>query len=287
MKIGFIGLGLMGFPMAENVLKKSQPENFTVWNRTVEKSNSFKRANPSSTIGSSPSDVANKSDVVILVLTDDNANEQVMTDLIQANNSTLTVINMSTITPEKSIELHNKVRAKGFRYIEAPVSGTIGPAKQGTLKIYTGGVKELNDEMQSMLLTMGDQVFYIGEIGKASVIKLLINSNLAVYMSILSETLIAGEHLGLDKGKFLDIINGGIIATVASKLKGPNVLKDNFSVAFPFEHMLKDMSYSLSLLDSEKMPLVDVVKKQYESGLNAEKGKDFSAIFNYYKTLYE
>ena len=287
MKIGFIGLGLMGFPMAENVLNKLHPEKFVIWNRTVEKSKSFVSNHPEVKIASNPSEVADTSDVVVLVLTDDPANEAVMNDLLQTKNNSLTIVNMSTITPEKSISLHNKAKEKGFRYIEAPVSGTIGPAKQGTLKIYTGGAKELNDELQSLLLTMGDQVFYIGEMGKATTIKLLINSNLAVYMSILSETLLAGEKLGLDKEKFLNIINGGIIATVASKIKGPNVLKDNFSTAFPFEHMLKDMTYSLSLLDSNKMPLVDVVKKQYEAVLESEKGKDFSAIFNYYSGLYK
>lgn len=287
MKIGFIGIGLMGNPMAENVLNKLQPEKFVVWNRTEEKAKNFVTNHPKVVIASNPTEVADTSDVVILILTDDQANEAVLNTLLQTKNNSLTIINMSTITPDKSISLHNKAQQKGFRYIEAPVSGTTGPAKQGTLKIYTGGSKEVSDEMQDLLLTMGDQVFYIGEIGKAAVVKLLINSNLAVYMSILSETLLASEALGIDKEKFLDIINGGIISTVASKLKGQNALKGNFNTAFPFEHMRKDVTYSLSLLDSQKMPLIDVVKKQYDAGLNSEKGKDFSAIFNYYTSLYK
>ena len=287
MKIGFLGLGLMGFPMAENVLSKMQPEKLIIYNRSSEKSKKFRMDHEEGvTVVSSPVEVADLCDVAILVLTDDQANDEVMASLLKTVNKNLTIINMSTITPQKSIELYNSATKKGFNYIEAPVAGTTGPAKQGTLKIYTGGSKKVNDDMQSLLLTMGDKVFYMGDIGKASTVKLLINSNLAVYMSILSETLQAAEKLGIGSEKFLEIINSGPLASVASKGKGPNIIKGNFSVAFPFQHMLKDVTYSLSLLDSKKLPLIDLVKKQYESGLNLEKNKDFSAIYDYYAQLY-
>ena len=288
MKVGFIGLGLMGYPMAENVLTKFQPEKLILYNRSSDKSRKFRTEHEDNvTVVSSPVEVADLSDVVILMLTDNSANDDVMANLLKTVTKTLTIINMSTITPQKSIELCEKAVKKEFKYIEAPVAGTTGPAKQGTLKIYTGGSKDINDAMQSLLLTMGDKIFYMGEIGKAAIVKLLINSNLAIYMSILSETLLAAENLGIGSEKFLEIINSGPLATVASKGKGPNAVKNSFSVAFPFQHMLKDVTYSLSLLDSTKLPLIDLVKKQYESGLNSEKDKDFSAIYNYYKQLYK
>lgn len=287
MKIGFIGLGLMGFPMAENVLTKFQPEKLFVYNRSTDKARKFREAHDDVVAVSSPVEIADLSDVVIVMLTDDKANDDVFANLLKTVTKDLTIINMSTITPQKSIELYNNAKKKGFKYLESPVAGTIGPAKQGTLKIYTGGEKEVNDEVESLLATMGDLITYTGEIGKASTVKLLINSNLAVFMSILSETLLAADKLGIGKEKFLDILNNGPLASVASKGKGPNIIKDNFSTAFPFEHMLKDVSYSLSLLDSTKMPLIDLVKGQYESGLEKEKGKDFSAIYDYYKQLYK
>ncbi len=287
MKIGFIGLGLMGFPMAENVLTKLQPDKFFIYNRSTEKSKKFRETHDEVVAVSSPVEIGDNCDIAILVLTDDQANDDIMSKLLKTVSKDLTIINMSTITPQKSIELSEKVKKKGFKYLEAPVSGTIGPAKQGTLKIYTGGLKTVNDELQSILLTMGDQIFYVGDVGKASIVKLLINSILAVYMNILSETLLAADNLGIGKEKFLDIVNSGILATIASKGKGPNIIKDNYQVAFPFEHMLKDVTYSSSLLDPAKMPLINLVKQQYEAGLEKEKGKDFSAIFDYYKQLFK
>lgn len=288
MIVGFIGLGLMGFPMAENVLNKFNPERFIVYNRSSEKTKKFRSLHEDKvTAVSSPVEVADLSDVVILMLTDDAVNEEVLQSMLKTTTSSLTIINMSTITPSKSEELYRLATKKGFNYLEAPVSGTTGPAKQGTLKIYTGGLKKVNDDMESLLLTMGDVVTYMGEIGKAAITKLLINSNLAVYMNILSETLHAAEELGIGKEKFLDIINSGPLATIASKGKGASIVKDNFPTAFPFQHMLKDVAYSLSLLDSKRLPLIDLVKQQYESGLSAEKDKDFSAIYDYYTQLYK
>ena len=288
MKIGFIGLGLMGYPMAENVLNKIHPEKFILYNRTKNKSLDFKSNHVGDIqIASSPQEAADLSDVLILMLTDDSANTSVMNEILKSISRSLTIINMSTITQGKSIELCSLAIKKGFKYLAAPVSGTIGPAKQGTLKIYSGGSKEVSNEVQPILHAMGDQTFHIGEIGKEAIVKLLINSNLAVYMSILSETLLAAEALGINKDKFLDIINSGSLATVASKGKGPNVVKGNYTTTFPFEHMLKDVSYSLAMLDTKKMPLISLIKKQYESGLNQEKGKDFSAIFEYYESLYK
>lgn len=288
MKIGFCGLGLMGYPMAENILTKLNPEKLVLYNRTKSKAVDFKENHVGNIeLSSSPKELADNSDLIIVMLTDDSANTAVFTEILKSTQSPLTIINMSTITPGKSMELSNQCTKKGFRYLAAPVSGTVGPAKQGTLKVYVGGPKELYSEVQPILHAMGDQSFYIGEIGKAAIVKLLINSNLAVYTSVLSETLLAAENLGINKDKFLDIINSGALATVASKGKGPNMVKGNFSVAFPFEHMLKDVSYSLAMLDSKKMPLINLLKKQYEAGLDQERGKDFSAIFEYYSSLYK
>jgi 3-hydroxyisobutyrate dehydrogenase len=106
-------------------------------------------------------------------------------------------------------------------------------------------------------------------------------------MNILAETLNACAYLGLSEEKFLEIINSGPLATVVSKGKGPNIIQGKFQTAFPFEHLLKDVTYTLSLIDEKKLPLISLMKRQYESGLEKEKGKDFSAIYNYYSNLYK
>ena len=123
----------MGYPMAENVLNKLHPEKFILYNRTKNKSLDFKSNHIGDIhIASTPQEAADLSNMLILMLTDDSANSYVMNEILKSNNSSLTIINMSTITPGKSIELCNLATKKGFKYLADAVSGTIGTAKQGT-----------------------------------------------------------------------------------------------------------------------------------------------------------
>ena len=116
MKIGFIGLGLMGYPMAENVLNKIHPEKFILYNRTKNKSLDFKSNHVGDIqIASSPQEAADLSDVLILMLTDDSANTSVMNEILKSISRSLTIINMSTITQGKSIELCSLAIKKGFK----------------------------------------------------------------------------------------------------------------------------------------------------------------------------
>jgi 3-hydroxyisobutyrate dehydrogenase len=282
MKIGLIGTGLMGLPMGKNLIKKF---DLCVYNRTKEKANDLIELGAK--IKDSPSEIANQSDVVIIMVTDDKACDQIFNGeggVLKTTNTNLIIINMSTISPKKAKFLEEGCKKRSLLYSEAPVAGTVGPAIQGTLKIFFGGSKDILERVKPILETMGDKIFYIGEVGQASIVKLLVNINLAVQMSILSETLSTAESQGINPNDFLNIVNNTGISTVLSKFKGPNMIQGTFSPAFPFEHLLKDLKYGLSLGSDELLPLTKTTKELFEKGLLKEKGKDFSAIYDYYKS---
>ncbi|MFX1254129.1 MAG: NAD(P)-dependent oxidoreductase [Promethearchaeota archaeon] len=280
-KVGFIGTGLMGEPMASNVMKQF---SLNVFNRTKEKAQEL--INAGATWADNPKAVTNLSDAVILMVTDDQACLDIFSDpngILATTNKDAVIINMSTISPNISIKLANQADQHNLRYLEAPVLGSTGPAQQGTLKILVGGEESLYKKYLPILQTMGDGIHFIGEVGKATVLKLLINANLATQIAILSETLAIGQQNGLDQKAILDVINNSAVGTVVSKIKGPNMISRKYPTAFPYEHMLKDLSYASRLSDSSKLALITATKKVYEKGLNLDlKGADFSAVIEYY-----
>jgi 3-hydroxyisobutyrate dehydrogenase-like beta-hydroxyacid dehydrogenase len=283
MEIGFIGLGLMGEPMARNVLKKYKVNLF---NRTKQKANNL--VEMGAVWKNSPKDVCNSSDITIIMLSDNKACEEIFFNqdgVVSASRKDSIIINMSTITPEMSIKLSKTVQDHELAYIEAPVSGTTGPAKAGTLKIYYGGEKSLFEKVEPVLSTMGDKITFIGEIGKASLIKLLINANLAVQMAILSETLYIAEKNGFSKEDFLEIIQNSAVSTRIGQGKAQNLLKEEYPVAFPYELIIKDLNYGLTL-GKEEMKMIKGTRDLYFSGLAFGLGrKDFSAIYELYKQM--
>ncbi|MFX1519762.1 MAG: NAD(P)-dependent oxidoreductase [Promethearchaeota archaeon] len=283
MKVGFIGLGHMGRPMAENVLKKYP---LVIYNRTKDKAKPL--LDKGAIWADSPQKVADESDFVILMVTDDKVCTEVITGttgITNTKNLKVTVVNTSTISPSKSREFFKLLTARHLRYVEAPVSGSTVPAKDGTLKILVAGEKKDFDYVQPVLSTMGDKIFYIGNIGKAAELKLLLNVNLAVMTAIFSETLTLGQSCGIPPATMLDIMNSTNIGNVISKGKGPNMIKGEYPTTSPYPHIIKDLTYALQLAESKKfsMPVASLVKDLYIKGLKqglAE--KDFSAILEVY-----
>ncbi len=276
-KIGFIGTGLMGLPMAKNLQKKYM---LNVFNRTKE--NASELINSGAIWINTAKQLAEESEIVILMLSNDEVCENVLTDVFQSLNKPL-IINMSTVSKDQSIKLHSKAEHAGFKYLEAPVAGSTGPARNATLKILVGGNEANYLEVKNILLTMGDQIFYAGKIGKASILKLLINTNLAVQMGILAETMALAKKLDMDADLVLNAFNNTAVTTIVSKLKGPKILKNDFSVAFPYEHMLKDIVYTSEL--HKDLPITNATIASYRQGIDELAREDFSAIYKKYMEL--
>jgi len=271
--VGFVGIGLMGEPMAKRLIDYYQ---VLVYNRTKSKTEEIVKEGAK--YGDSPRRLTEEADYVVVMVSDDPAVEAVFEgeDGIFAADNHPILINMSTITPELSKKMAEKAINAGFLYVEAPVSGTVGPARDGTLTILVAGQSDVIDQVRPVLQLFGKQIYQFNNYGDALKVKLLVNLNLAVQTTVLAETLVKSKELGLNTKAVLEVINNSAVSTIISKVKGPNMIEDQFPTAFPYSHMIKDLTYGLDMAE------IELAEKTLEMYQRAEQDLDFSAI---YKTL--
>ena len=206
MKIGFIGTGLMGFPMAKNLLDKSLDLN--VFSRTIEKAKPLEKFGAK--ISNFLSEAANDADIVITMLTDDDAVEKVLSDQgFQENlKKGSTVVDMSSIKPKIAIKYGKLLKDKGVNFLDAPVSGgTIG-AEQATLAIMVGGDQKVFDQIKDVLKVMGNPTL-VGPIGSGQVSKLANQIIVGVTIGAVAEAITLCEKAGVDGNKFIKALAGG------------------------------------------------------------------------------
>jgi len=242
--VGFIGLGTMGAPMAWNIHNAGYDLN--VFNRTNSKTEPFSKENI--TVCESPKEVAEQADIIITMVTDDDALIEVMLGyqgVLSGLKENAVVINMSTVSRNATQEIDNAVKLEDGRFIEAPVSGTKKPAEDGTLTVLAGGDASLIDELKPLLQTMGNSIIHCGEIGQGTDMKLTINLLLGGMMQVFSETLVFGKKLGLDVHKILKNIESGPLSSPLFNIKGQLILKNNFEKNFPVDLLLKDLNLVL------------------------------------------
>lgn len=243
-KVGFIGLGTMGGPMALNIHGAGFP--LGVYNRSQERAEPFEgKGIP---VFVSPRQLARESETVIVMVTGPSdllavlqGEEGVLAGLAAGR----TVINMSTVSPETTREAARLVAAAGGDFIDAPVSGTKKPAEEGTLVILAGGGRELVDRHRDLLLAMGKKVVYCGEAGMGTTMKLTINLLLGGMMQCLAEALVFGRKLGLDAEPFLEIVEAGPLAAPFYQLKGQMIRTGRFEKQFSVDLLHKDLTLIL------------------------------------------
>lgn len=221
MQIGIAGTGKMGTAIAGRLI--SLGHEVFVWNRTA--SNAAAAVGLGAKLVSSPHDLVESSEVVIGLLTDEAALDQVYggaQGLLSGAVNGKTLIEMSTVSPAKQIELGQRVQAAGGRYIECPVGGSIGPAKEGKLLGFVGGAAEDVAQVRPLLDQICRRVEHVGPHGSGAMMKLAINLPLMVYWQTLAEALSLIQPLGLDPKRVIDIFS--------ETSGGPNVLKSRGSL---------------------------------------------------------
>jgi len=258
--IGFIGLGIMGQPMAANILRSGQP--LTVYNRTLAKAEALAAAGARA-VGS-PSDVAKLCDTIILMLTGPEACDAVVDGpegILSADVGGKTLINMSTVPVDYSQRLAERLAAKGMHCIDAPVSGSKIPAEQGTLVILAGGDNSEIDSVEPLLLTMGSRVIRCGAASSGAAMKLAINLLLGTMMAGLAESLTLAEKSGIATADFLEAVGAGALACPLFKIKEGMLNSGDYPAQFPFRHMAKDLRFVLDQAGkvSSPLPLGEVV----------------------------
>ncbi len=247
-KIGFIGMGIMGQPMSRNILKAGY--DVMVYNRTVEKTHPLKEAGAA--VASTPKEIADWADVMILMLTGPEAIDAVLngeTGVLAGKASGKVLINMSTVSPAYSRAMDRILKAESVVFIDAPVSGSKKPAEEGTLIILASGPEEKVTELEPLLLCMGKKVVYCGEAGKGSAMKMMVNLLLGIMMEGLCEAINFGQKCGLTVDSMLDVILSGPLSCGLYNLKTEMMKQDEFPPQFPLKHMLKDIRFVLQTAD--------------------------------------
>lgn len=286
LKIGFIGLGLMGEPMAKNILKKGFP--LFIYNRTPTKTKSVQKLGAKVT--SSPSELAVKVDVVITMVTAGKDVEQVLfgkdgvvsgvKKSLPAGRQGLIVIDMSTIGKILAIEISKKLKKYGIGFIDAPVTGSTPKAISGELTIFIGGNKKTYEKIKDVLATMGTNLQYMGEVGSGQAIKLINNQLVASTITALAEGLVLADVLGLPRKKVQEALSAVPVMSAFMNLKIGNFVSNKFPLLFSASNMKKDVS--LAQLEAKKakkvLPLLSTVEKLYSNLIKKRGNEDMSTI---------
>jgi 2-hydroxy-3-oxopropionate reductase len=244
-KVGFVGLGIMGKPMARNLMEAGY--ELTVHNRSPEKAEEL--GEEGATVAGSPAEVAEKSDVVITMLPDSPDVEHVVAGedgVLAGIGEGALLIDMSTISPVVTEELAAKAKEKGASMLDAPVSGGDVGAIEGTLSIMVGGEEEDFERARPLFEVMGKTVTHVGPAGAGQVTKAANQIVVALTIEAVSEALVLGSKGGVSPEKILDVLSGGLAGNKVMELKREKFLSHTFKPGFRSELHHKDLGIALS-----------------------------------------
>lgn len=286
-KIGFIGLGTMGLPMAGHLLNNDY--EVIVYNRTRNKADSLEKQG--AIIASSPEEVAKKSEIVFTMLTADQAVEEVILGeegVIKGAHAGLIVVDSSTISPNTSKKLADNLLSEGVEMLDAPVTGSEPQAIEGILTFMVGGKKEIYEKCEPLFYVMGKQAYYMGENGSGSYTKLANNTMGAINLLSFSEAITMAVKSGVDPELFIKVVSGGGARSGMMDNKGPKVLNRDFSPHFMTDLIYKDLGLAADVAKELELPtpVLSLVKEMFQmaraKGYGAE---DMSAVIKCYEEL--
>ncbi|VFQ86350.1 unnamed protein product [Cuscuta campestris] len=278
--IGFLGMGIMGKAMAINLLRHGF--KVTVWNRTLSRCDEVVKLGAS--LGETPAAVVKKCKYTIGMLADPSAALSVVFDkngVLEEICDGKGYIDMSTVDADTSSKINEAIISRGGTFLEAPVSGSKKPAEDGQLVILAAGEKDLYDQVLPAFDVLGKKSFFLGEVGNGAKMKLVVNMIMGSMMNVFSEGLVLADKSGLEQQTLLDVLDLGAVANPMFKMKGPSMIKNNYSPAFPLKHQQKDMRLALALGDENavSMPLAAAANEAFKKARSMGLGDlDFSAV---------
>ena len=287
MKIGFIGLGIMGKPMSKNLLKAGY--SLVVMDRNADAVAEVVAAGATS--ASSPKAVAQASDVVITMLPNSPHVKDVVlgeNGVIEGAKKGLVVIDMSSIAPLASREIHAELSKKGVEMLDAPVSGGEPKAIDGTLSVMVGGNKAIFDKHYDIMKAMAGSVVHTGEVGAGNVTKLANQVIVALNIAAMSEALVLATKAGVNPELVYQAIRGGLAGSTVLDAKAPMVLDRNFKPGFRIDLHIKDLANALDTSHGvgAQLPLTAAVMEMMQALKADDMGTcDHSALARYYEKL--
>ncbi|PKH19993.1 2-hydroxy-3-oxopropionate reductase [Enterobacterales bacterium CwR94] len=287
MKIGFIGLGIMGKPMSKNLAKAG----FSLVVRDHHPENEAELVELGATVADSPKSVAEQSDVIITMLPNSpQVREAALgkNGIVDGAKPGTIVIDMSSIAPLASREIHDELAKKGIALLDAPVSGGEPKAIEGTLSVMVGGEKAIFDKCYDIMKAMAASVVHTGDIGAGNVTKLANQVIVALNIAAMSEALTLATKAGVNPELVFQAIRGGLAGSTVLEAKAPMVLDGNFKPGFRIDLHIKDLANALDTSHGvgAQLPLTAAVMEMMQS-LKAEGHgtSDHSALARYYERL--
>ena len=240
MNLGWIGLGKMGKPMSENLIKAGH--SVTVYNRTKEKEAPLKEEGASTS--NSPKNLVEKVDVLFLMISDDEAVKNIFhgeKGILAADVNEKIIVNMSTVSPEISREMAAALKEKGNHYLDAPVSGSVKQANEASLVIIAGGEKAVFEKVKLLLETIGKKAILVGDTGAGNVTKLAVNTFLGVVTQGLAEVINFSRSKDINTEDLMQILNNSALGSPFVKIKGDAAMQEDYNAAFTLSHLTKDL----------------------------------------------
>jgi 2-hydroxy-3-oxopropionate reductase len=285
--IGFIGLGIMGQPMARNLLHAGFP--LTVHNRHQDVTNTFLAAG--SQAATYPKDIAANCDVVITMLPDTAEVEAVLSGhdgVIEGAHEGLIVIDMSTISPVMTRTLAARLAGKGVAMLDAPVSGGDAGAIAGTLSIMVGGDEAIFTRCLPIFDALGKTIVHVGESGAGQVVKACNQIVVALIYEAVSEALVLGSKAGVDPANILRVLNGGLAANRILELRGASMIAHDFRPGGRLRLHHKDLGFALELarMHGVSLPVTALIDQMFAALEARGRGDlDHSALLTYVEDL--
>lgn len=287
MKIGFIGLGIMGKPMVRNIMKAGY-KDVLVWNRSKEP---MDEVVADGAIASNPREIGESCDVVITMLPNSPQVKEVMlgeNGVASYMKPNSVFIDCSSINPVASQEIAAVLAEKNVEMLDAPVSGGEPKAIDGTLSFMVGGKQEVFDAHKELLLTMGASAVRCGEVGAGNTTKLANQIIVACNIQALGEALMLAKKAGVDPELVFQAIKGGLAGSTVMNAKAPMMIAGNDKPGFKIDLHIKDLNNALDCAHTvgAPVPMTAQVQEIMQWMHNHEGGqKDHSAIAQYYEFL--
>ena len=287
MKIGFIGLGIMGKPMSKNLLKAGY--SLVVCDKNQASVDEVVAAGAQSALNAK--EVAKLCDVIITMLPNSPHVKEVVlgeNGVVEGAKTGTTLIDMSSIAPLASREIHDELAKKGLNMLDAPVSGGEPKAIDGALSVMVGGNKAIFDKHYDLMKAMAGSVVYTGDIGAGNVTKLANQVIVALNIAAMSEALVLATKAGVDPELVYQAIRGGLAGSTVLDAKAPMVLNRNFKPGFKIDLHIKDLQNALDTSHGvgTSLPLTAIVMEMMQAlKTDGMGGCDHSALARYYEAL--
>jgi 2-hydroxy-3-oxopropionate reductase len=286
-RIGFIGLGIMGSPMAKNLIKAGR--ELVVYDVVAERVQEVVRAGARA--GTSSKDVAGQAELVITML----PNSPHVKDAVLGPDGVLEgarpgsiVVDMSSIAPLVAQEVAEALARKGIEMLDAPVSGGEPKAIQGTLAIMVGGKAEVFEKVKPILLQMGSSAVLCGGVGSGNVTKLANQIIVALNIAAMSEALVLAAKAGVDPGLVYQAIRGGLAGSAVLDAKAPMVLAGNYKPGFRIELHIKDLQNALDTAHALGVPVPltgQIMEIMQALRVDGKQKDDHGGVIQFYEKL--